>query len=140
LALLALSVNGSQILLPTFYNNYGWMPITEEYHDDVRMTQLFLLDKVKPGDALISTDYAQYNIFEGNSAFGAIYSYNYINDDRKTYFSSIIAQHDSGWIVLDDRVYEAFKPFPLKATFLNNKEIDYMSKVANEYIWRWSSE
>ncbi|HUI88569.1 MAG TPA: glycosyltransferase family 39 protein [Anaerolineales bacterium] len=140
LALLALSTNGSQILLPTFYNNYGWMPITEEYHDDVRMTQSFLLDKVKPGDALISTDYAQYNIFAGNSAFGTIYSYSYINDNSATYFSSIIAQHDSGWIVLDDQMYEAIKPFPLKTTFLNNKEIDYMSKVANEYIWRWSSK
>jgi Dolichyl-phosphate-mannose-protein mannosyltransferase len=140
LALLASSTNSSQILLPTFYNNYGWMPITEEYYDDVRMTQSFLLDKVKPGDALIATDYAQYNIFAGNSAFGTIYSYSYINDNSATYFSSIIAQHDSGWIVLDDRVYEAVKPFPLKATFLNDKEIDYVSKVANEYIWRWSSE
>ncbi len=140
LALLALSTNGPQILLPTFYDNYGWMPITEEYHDDVRLTQLFLLDKVKPGDALISTDYAQYNIFAGNSAFGTIYFYNYINDNSATYFSSIISQHDTGWIVLDDQVYQGIKPFPLKTTFLNNKEIDYVSKVANEYIWRWRPE
>ena len=140
LALLALSANSSQILLPTYYNNYGWMPITEEYHDDVKMTQSFLLDKVKPGDTLISTDFAQYNIFEGNGPFGTIYIYNYVKDNSTTYFSSIITQHDSGWIVLDDHVYDAIKPFSLKTTSLNNKEIDFVSKVANEYIWRWSPE
>ncbi len=135
--LLVLSMNSSQILLSTFYDNYGWMPITEEYHDDVSLTQSFLLDKVKPGDTLISTDYAQYVTFEGNSLFGAIYPYNYLKENFGEYVLPIIAQHNSGWIVLDDQVYESIKPFPLKTTSVNNKEIEYVGKVANEYIWRW---
>ena len=140
LILLASSMNLSQILLPTFYDNYGWMPITEENHDDVKLTQAFLLDKVKPGQALISTDYAKYVTFEGNSSFDAIYAYNYIKDNNyEEYFSSIIKQQNSGWIVLDDQVYKAFKPFPLKTTFVDKKEIEYMGKVANEYIWQWGA-
>jgi len=140
LILLILSVNIPQILLSTFYDNYGWMPITEEYHDDVRLTQSFLLDKVKPNDTLISTDYAQYITFEGNSAFGAIYPYNYLKENFGEYALPIIAQHNSGWIVLDDQVYESDKPLPLKTTYVNNKEIEYVGKVANEYIWRWGAD
>ncbi len=40
LIFLVLSINSSQILLSTFYNNYGWMPTTEEYHDDVRFNPI----------------------------------------------------------------------------------------------------
>jgi Dolichyl-phosphate-mannose-protein mannosyltransferase len=140
LALLALSMNSSQILLPTFYNNYGWMPITEEYYDDVTMTQAFLLDKVKPGDVLISTDYGQYVSFEGNNTFAAIYYYNFQDKDPAGYVLSIISQHNSGWIVLDDQRYEATKPLPLKTTFVNNREIEYMGEIGNQYIWRWDAE
>jgi hypothetical protein len=140
LILLALSINGSQILLSTFYDNYGWMPITEEYHNDVSMTRSFLLDKVKPGDALISIDYAQYVTFEGNSAFVAIYSYNLQDKNPGGYVLSIVSQNNSGWIVLDDQRYEATKPLPLKTIFIDNKKIEYMGEVANEYIWRWNVE
>ena len=137
--LLAFSINGSQILLPTLYDNYGWMPITEEYHDDIKLTQSFLRSKVKQGEALISTDYAQYVSFEGNSAFGPVYTYNYIrNTNTEEYFSGIITQNDSGWIVLDDQVYDAVKPFPLRTTLVNNKKVDYVGKVANEYLWQWN--
>jgi len=140
LIFLVLSIDGSQILLSTFYDNYGWMPITEEYHDDVRLTQSFLLDKVKSGDVLISTDFAQYMTFEGNSAFSAIYPYNYLKENFGDYALPIIAQQNSGWIVLDDQVYESIKPFPLKTTYVDNKDIEYVGKVANEYIWRWRAD
>ena len=140
LILLALSINGSQILLSTFYDNYGWMPITEEYHDDVRMTQSFLLDKVKPGDALISTDYGHYVTFEGNNTFGTVYFYNFQDNNPGGTVLSIVSQNNSGWIVLDDQRYDATKPLPLKTIVVGNKEIEYMGNVANEYIWRWGVE
>jgi len=139
LILLALSTNGSQILLSTYYDNYGWMPITEEYHDDVRMTQSFLLDKVKPGDALISTDYGHYVTFEGNHSFGAVYFYNFQDKNPGAYVLSIVSQNNSGWIVLDDQRYDATKPLPQKTTFVNNKKIEYMGEIANQFIWRWST-
>lgn len=140
LILLALSINGSQILLSTFYDNYGWMPITEEYHDDVSKTQSFLLDKVKPGDALISTDYGHYATFEGNSTFSTVYFYNFQVNNPGGYVLSIVSQNNSGWIVLDDQRYDATKPLPLKTIFVGDKEIEYMGEIANEYIWRWGVE
>jgi len=140
LILLVLSINSSQILLSTYYDNYGWMPITEEYHDDVRMTQSFLLDKVKPGDALISTDYGHYITFEGNNIFGAIYFYNFQDKNPGGYVLSIVSQNNSGWIVLDDQRFEATRPLPLKTIIIDNKKIEYMGEVANEYIWRWGVE
>ena len=139
LALLALSMNSSQVLLPTFYNNYGWMPITEEYYDDVSMTQAFLLDKAKSGETLISTDYGQYQSFEGNNTFGTIYYYNFQNKNPEGYILSIVSQHNSGWIVLDDQRYEATKPLPLKTIMVNNKKIEYMGEIANQFIWRWDA-
>jgi Dolichyl-phosphate-mannose-protein mannosyltransferase len=139
LILLALSINGSQILLSTYYDNYGWMPITEEYHDDVRMTKSFLFDKVKLGDALISTYYGQYVTFEGNNTFDAIYFYNFQDKNPGGYVLSIVSQQNSGWIVLDDQIYDATKPLPLKTMMVNNKTITYMGEIANQFIWRWST-
>ena len=104
------------------------------------MTQSFLLDKVKPGDALISTDYGRLVTFEGNNKFSDVYFYNIEVNNPGEYVLSIVSNNNSGWIVLDDQIYDGTKPLPLKTIFVGNKEIEYMGEVANEYIWRWGVE
>lgn len=136
-----LSFNISQSLLPTVYETTGYMPITEEYHDDVIHAQLYLLDRVDEKNVLISSVYGNYVSFLGIPRFLEIYPYGRnINKDPQEYIHSIVQQHESGWIVLDERRYIQSKPLPLKNIKMDGKTMNFDGIFAGQYIWHWGVE
>jgi hypothetical protein len=138
--LLLVSFNPSQTLLPTLYESIGYMPITEEYHDDVAHAQSYLLDRVDGENVLISTVYGHYVKFLGAPVFRETYPYDRSYKDPQGYVRSIIQQHESGWIVLDDRRYLLSKPLPLKSIDVDGKTVVFDGIFAGQYIWHWGVE
>lgn len=140
LFLILLSFNPSQTLLPTTYEDTGYMPITQEYHDDVAQAQSFLLDRVRTGDVLISTVYGSYVKFTGVPQFLTIYPFDRRYEDPQGYVYSIIGGHESGWIVLDDRRYKLSTPLPAKTIAVDGKLVEFIGIFAGQYIWHWGVE
>jgi hypothetical protein len=138
--LFILSFNGSQVFLPALYDEPGYMPITEEYHDNVDDVYHFLLGKTGDNDVLISTVFGRYVEFLGEIKFRAIYPYDRRYSDPHGYVVSIVEQYDSGWIVLDDRRYKLSVPLPLYTVSIKDKKIEYIGIFANQYVWRWGVE
>ena len=116
------------------------MPITQEYHDDVAQAQSFLLDRVRTGDVLISTVYGSYVKFTGVPEFRVIYPFDRRYEDPHGYVLAIIGQHESGWIVLDDRRYKLSTPLPAETTLVDGKVVEFAGIFAGQYIWHWGVE
>ena len=140
LLLILMSFNPTQSLLPTFHEETGYMPITQEYHDDVAQAQSFLLDRVRTGDVLISTVYGSYVKFTGVPKFRVIYPFDRRYEDPHGYVLAIIGQHESGWIVLDDRRYKLSTPLPAETTLVDGKVVEFAGIFAGQYIWHWGVE
>jgi hypothetical protein len=132
------TINIPQILLPTLYKSQGYMPITEEYHYGLEPVHSFLLKKVGEDDVLISTIYSNYVRWKSTPTFAKNYSYNYKDKNAKKYIISIIKQHDTGWLVVDDFRYRRASPFPRNTIDIGNKRLEYVGAFADEYVWKWS--
>ncbi|MGA7192551.1 MAG: glycosyltransferase family 39 protein [Anaerolineales bacterium] len=130
--------NAVQVLLPTFYNRYGYMPITGEYHDEVRPVYSFMLDKVEKSDVLISTIYGSYVRWIGMPKFETLYSYE--PEKSQKYVYSIIKQNKTGWIVLDTRRSSPGRPLPRETISIEGKEVEYIGEFADQYLWMWKTE
>lgn len=137
IALLITSFNSAQVLLPTFYDRSGTMPITEEYHDDVVTVNSYLLGKVQENDVLISTIYGSYVRWKDAPEFKALYYFDYTDLQAKEYIYSIVRENHSGWIVLDARRLKANKALPLETIMIDNKEVEYLGMFADQYLWKW---
>lgn len=139
LLLVGLTFNVPQVLLSTFYNAQGDMPITEEIHYNVVPAYLFLLDKAESRDVLISTDYRSYVLWMGVPKFQETYSYSYKIERPRDNVLSVVERYNSGWIVLDTRSYSISDPRPLpKNSFIvGDKRIEYLGLFSDQYIWRW---
>jgi hypothetical protein len=138
LALSILSFNGSQVLLPTLYTVHGFMPITDEYHDNVGPVDEYLQGKVKKGDVLIATIYDSYVRWQGSPKFMASYHSDSSDDNAQEYIYSIIVQNDSGWLVLDARRITLIRGLPRNTITLGNKRVEYIGLFADQYLWKWS--
>ncbi len=139
LLLLALSLNPRQILLPTFWDQPGLMPVTGQYHENVAEVHAYLLDRATDQDVLVATVYANYSQWVEQPPFRAIYSFDYRRPDGRDYLLSLVEQHPSGWIVLDQIRYEQSQPIPLETFSSGGRLVEYRGQFADEYVWRWST-
>lgn len=128
-------MNVGQVLLPTVSTNPD-MPISEDYMHDMSRVQAFMLDRVRPGDVLISTVYGQYAIWEGSPVFAAqdhITSHTAADE-----ILSFAAQHASGWIVIDE---SRFKLAGLSVRDLaGHDQIEYVGEYNDERVWHWQHD
>ncbi len=138
LTLLALTLNFSQILLPLFYNEQIYVPITEEYHDNVTPAYMFLLDKINVDDVLISRAFQSYVVWKGVPVFKQMYFYNSLPGMPRDKILSIVKKNKSGWIVLDVEITRPSDFLPHTTIEINNKNIEYIGIFGNQEIWHWS--
>ncbi len=132
--LIALSINIRQILSPlTSHDPY--VPITGHYHPQLGELHEFLLAASRKEDVLISTYiYSGYVTWTDEPAFSATYIVRLDTELEK--FSSIIARHDSGWIVLDKIWIDRFIALPFES-FPKNDALEYVGLFGDEHLWRW---
>lgn len=130
---LVLSVsNVQQILLPLVSNNPD-MPISEDYHHDLSLVHAFMLNHVREGDVLISTVYGLYASWEGEPRFQTVYRVT-IHTPKEDIFS-IVDQHPSGWIVIDQiRLQLASMT---TRDFSGNDQIEFIGLFGDQYVWHW---
>lgn len=139
LILLILSFNFSQILLPVFYNKPGFMPITEEYHDNVVPAYSFLLDKVKANDILISRSLQSYVNWKGTPVFKQIYFYSSVSGSPQDVIFSLVKENESGWIVLDTIFTRPSDFLPHTPVFIGDRNLEYEGAFGDQEIWKWSA-
>lgn len=137
---LVLSLNPQQVLLPTFWDQPGLMPVSGQYHENVAEVHAYLLDQATDQDVLVATVYANYSQWVGEPPFRAIYSFDYRRADGREYLLSLVGQNPSGWIVLDQIRYEQSQPIPLETFASGGRLVEYRGQFADEYVWRWQAQ
>lgn len=137
LVLILLSFNFNQVLLPTFYNLNGDMPITLEYHDDVGPVHSFLLEHATRDDVLISTVYCSFAQWKEEPDFETMYCFNLSQNNPRDYIFSVVDQYDSGWIVIDKLRLNWLNALPLETISTGNKTIQYLGAFSDQYLYRW---
>jgi hypothetical protein len=137
LALVVLSVNGQQILLPAV-SHEPYMPITGHYHPELGQLHQFLLANSQKEDVLISTNtYSWYVDWMGQPGFAEKYFVG-IDTPLKDILD-LIARNHSGWIVLDRVWIDQFAFSPLES-FPKNETIEYIGLFGDEYLWHWKTK
>ena len=104
--LILFMLNPRQILLSTAFQG-EFMPITALVHDDFGMVDAYLFDHAEKDDVLIGSHYVNYVRWQGKPDFAQTYPYSISElgskgKDGFYYISSIIEEHPSGWIVMDE--------------------------------------
>ncbi len=135
------SVNPIHILRPTFWKPLGLeiyleaniAYITEEYLYELAAAHRFLIDHVRPGDALVATMYTSYAEFLGRPSFSAVLKYR--GEESIEDIFAFVRQYPSGWIVLDE--LRKPKEIPLEDIMQEKISVDYLGKFGDVHIWRW---
>lgn len=141
LSLLALgSFNLQQTLLPVQYRQSGFMPITDEVHYQMSRVDQYVQANMAPGDALISTIYGNHvRLYDHPNfqAIGVFVNYGQTNQG----LIQFMQDHPQGWFVLDDLRYgETENPFPLASVTIGGVDLQYISEIDGQHIWRWQPE
>ncbi len=133
------SINPIHILRPAFWKPLGLeiyleanvAYITEEYLYELAPAHSFLMEHVKPEDALVATMYASYAEFLGRPSFSAVLKY---RESIETIFD-FARQYPSGWIVLDE--LRKPKELPFEDIMQGKISFHYLGKFGDVHIWRW---
>ena len=125
-------VNVNQILLPSLSSNPD-MPISEDYLHDFSAVQAYMLNHVEQGDALIATVYGLYATWEDQPMFGQ--QYRITSATTREEIGSMMAQHASGWIVIDS-IRLDISPLSVRE-LANTPQMEYIGIFGDEHVWRW---
>lgn len=137
LILAALSVNGSRILMASSYDRPGVMPITDEYQYNFRSVDDLLLRESRPGDVLVGSFYAAYASWTGRPVLQTYRLDNRYKTEAWEFIEGVIAEHDSGWLVLDDRYDRGH--WPLQTLQAGGKTLEYLGSLENQWVWKWQA-
>ena len=136
--LLMLNLNFQQTMLPTFYKDNGFMPITTEYHYDLKEVHAIVSAQASNSDILVYTLYGSYAKWLGYPHFSSSHYYNYRQKDGQAAIHRLIKNSPSGWIVLDKwhgQIYS--QPLPFESFTLGEISVEYLGLFKDEHIWRW---
>lgn len=137
IVLCGLVINTRQLFLPMTSRD-PYMPITEDYHNDLTELQEFMLANVEGGDVLISSRiYSRYIYWVDEPIFREIYDFQV--NSTITDVLSVVDQYDSGWIIIDNARIEraVFSPADV---FLDDNRIEYIGLFDDEHVWRWTKK
>ncbi|MFH1184155.1 MAG: hypothetical protein V1755_03840 [Chloroflexota bacterium] len=126
------ALNPWQVALPSVSTDPD-MPISEDYLHDLSAVQAYMLGNVGPQDVLIATVYGLYATWEGEPTFSK--QYRITSHTTREEVRTIVAQHASGWIVLDD-IRLNLSPLSVR-DFADNPQIEYIGVFGDEHVWRW---
>ena len=136
--LLLLTFNFRQTLVPTFYKDNGFMPITTEYHYNVKPVHEYILAHASEDDILIYTIYGSYVQWVGEPEFAGTYYYAYKREDKREFILSLVDKNPSGWIVIDKwKGVSNSRLLPFKTFSTGAKEVVYLGEFIDEHVWRW---
>jgi hypothetical protein len=137
ISLLFITWNPAQSLLPMQMSTPGYVPITNEYHDNLRVVHEFMKENVMDGDVLVHSLYNNYVLWSGDLEFEDVYKYNYVEDSYGD-IASFMAQYESGWIVLDFRRGEYWSKPILDENLINNLyNLKYVGTYNGVSVYNW---
>ena len=125
-------INVRQVILPITTTNPD-NPISQDYLHDFSQVHEFMLAHVQPHDVLISTVYGLYSTWQEAPRFELRYRIT-SQTPRQDVFS-IIDQHESGWIVVDQIRLELSSLGP--RDFADSSDIKYIGLFGDQYVWHW---
>lgn len=138
--LLAVSINLHQVILPSIYQQGGFMPISEEFHYDMNGVDEYVLANMEPKDALISTIYANHVNFNGFPEYQSVRSFRSYSIYKIDRLTSFMKDYPNGWLVIDQLWYEETEyPIPREKIQLDDIQLEYMTEIDDQYIWRWKT-
>lgn len=125
-------VNVPQILVPVTSTNPD-NPISEDYLHDPSPVQAFMIAHVQPHDVLISTVYGLYASWREQPRFDA--QFRITTETPKDEILSLIEQHPSGWIVID-QIRLDMSGLGARA-FAGQPDVQYIGIFGDEHVWHW---
>jgi len=128
--------NMQQILLPQLYSASGYMPVTNQYHNNFDDLHSYLLQRADPGDVLMSSYYGRYAYFAGEPEFASIRS--------EQSWQIVLDEYSTGWIAVDQAHYWVYEDtLPLETFTMDAKKIEYIGEFGKDdsvdYLWHWST-
>ncbi len=135
LVFIILGVNGGQILKAFTYAEPGVMPVTDEYQYNFERVDDLVKRESQPADVLVGSFYATYASWTGIPRMEIFRLDARYRDEAQAYIEGVIAGHDSGWLVLDDR-YDRGR-WALQTLQEGNKTLEYLGSLDGQRVWRW---
>ncbi len=130
---LALSViNWQQLVTPVVSTNPD-NPISEDYLHDMSEVQAYMLGHVQAQDVLISTVYGLYASWVEQPRFES--QYRITTETPHEQILALMAQHQSGWLVIDQIRLAMSGLSPRE--FAGNPDVEYIGLFGDENVWHW---
>lgn len=128
-------INVPQVVTPVTSTNPD-NPISEDYLHDMSQVQAFMLGHVQPDDALISTVYGLYSSWQEAPRFVA--NDRITTETPRDQIFSLIGQHSSGWIVIDQIRLSMSTLGPRE--FAGNPDVEYIGLFGDQNVWHWQHQ
>ncbi|MGZ6316215.1 MAG: hypothetical protein ACXWNQ_03060, partial [Anaerolineales bacterium] len=125
-------INVGQVVLPITSTDPD-NPISQDYLHDLTQVHAFMSAHVQPHDVLISTVYGLYSSWQEEPKFEAQYRITTQTPPQEIF--SLVAEHESGWIVIDQIRLGLSSLSP--RDFAGNRDIEYLGLFGDEYVWHW---
>ena len=114
------------------------MPITTEYHYDLRPVHEYMLAHASSEDVLIYTIYGSYVKWVGEPQFAHTFYYAYQREDKQEFILGLVDQYPTGWIVIDKwKGVSHERLLPFKDFSSGGKQVTYLGEFIDEHVWRW---
>jgi hypothetical protein len=107
--------------------------ISEDYLHDMSQVHAFMVMHAQPHDVLISTVYGLYSSWKEEPQFAA--RYRITTDTPREEIFSMIDQHESGWIVIDQIRLALSTLGPRE--FAGNADVKYIGLFGDQNVWHW---
>lgn len=134
-------LNPAQTFFSMSYSKAGIMPITDEYHYDLKMVDDYLVKNSNSSDALISTIYKNHVAFYGRPTFSAIESFDYTQEQPLQEHMEFMTIHPNGWIVLDiHRGAYRNKSVPRETFSIGDTRIEFIGRFNDQLVWKWETK
>jgi hypothetical protein len=126
-------------VLPLSVSDYGYVPITNEYHDSFLPVLEKYGKEINNSDPVICSlcfPLYWYNIVDLKN--NNIYTYNNKDSDRFNKDIEIIKKYQHGWMILDERRNNGWSEgYPESNLFIGNKSVKFVDRIGSFYVYKW---
>jgi len=121
------------------YDKHGYVPMTNEYHDNLASLIEVYRDQIKSDDIIItSLPHMLRWYFDRPINDANMYKWNYTDEDRFNDVSKVVLENKEGWIVLDSRRNGRWtKGLPKDDFETGRKEVKFLGNYGGFHVYRW---
>lgn len=121
------------------YEKHGYVPMTNEYHDNISQLIQSYKDKIEKDDIVItSLGYMLQWYFDRPINDTNMFTWTYDNENRFENVSEIVSDNSEGWIVLDWRRNGRWtKGLPKDDFETGGKEVKFLGNYGGFHVYRW---